>query len=435
LQKRIIITFFFLLCSASAFAQVSSRLADKGSVYSQYGTGYPVNADANGLGVWGVSDLEPLAPTLANPALWGYTVYGMASGGLQIKNYEDNSSFGVAKHSLVSVNHFQMQLPISKDKLGLSASFTPYTRRSFRAVQNGQKMSGSGAAQKMLNFQVMDEGNGGIDRIEVGVGWKINRNIAVGYAASLYHASMRDKYTTYVADSSYATISNTIQTSGSGFGNRLGLYLTFPLGGGRRELNMGAVVDFPVELKGEKAQQSLYVSGNPSSENADNERRLASGHIHLPLGITTGITFKPSRRVALLAEGRYQRWSKYSNNLENIPEHVNLTDRLKIGAGFKFYPVLSGSDKFLSQFKYRLGASYDSGNLKIKGENIKTLLFSAGLGLFSPTKVRGFHSSIDISFYYGIRGTKSHNLVKENIFGVRLSLNLAELFFFRPKLQ
>jgi hypothetical protein len=82
-----------------------------------------------------------------------------------------------------------------------------------------------------------------------------------------------------------------------------------------------------------------------------------------------------------------------------------------------------------------LGASYDSGNLKIKGENIKTLLFSAGLGLFSPTKVSGFHSSIDISFYYGIRGTKSHNLVKENIFGIKLSLNLAELFFFRPKLQ
>ncbi len=432
MQKRIFITFFFLLCSASAFAQVDNRLANKGSVYSQYGTGAPVNANANGLGVWGVSDVEPLVPTLANPALWGYTIYGMASGGVQIKNYQDNGSFGTAKHSLVSINHFQLQIPLSKDKLGLSASFTPYTRRSFGAVQDGRKMSGLGAVE---NFRVMDEGSGGINRMEVGVGWKINRNIAVGYAASLYHASLKDEYTTDVDDSSYTTISNTIQTSGIGFGNRLGLYLTFPFGSGKRALNMGAVVNFPVEIKGEKAKQSLFVSGNPGSEGSDNEKKLASGNIHLPLGVTTGVTFKPSRRFAILAEGRYQRWADYNNNLENIPAGVTFTNRLKLGTGLKFYPVLSGSDKFLSQFKYRLGASYDSGNLKVKGENIKTLLFSAGLELFSPTQVRGFHSSIDISVYYGIRGTKSHNLVKENIFGVKLTLNLAELFFFRPKLQ
>jgi hypothetical protein len=266
----------------------------------------------------------------------------MASGGVGIKNYQDNGSFGTAKHSLISVNHFQLQLPVSKNKLGLSASFTPYTRRSFQAVQSGQKVSGLGAAQNMLNFQTIDKGNGGINRIEVGVGWKINRNIAVGYAASLYHASLKDEYTTDIADSSYTTVSNTIQTSGSGFGNRLGLYLTFPFGGGKHELNMGAVVDFPVEIKGKKVQQSLFVSGELNNENANNEKKLASGNIHLPLGVTAGITYKPSRRIAVLAESRFQRWTDYNNNLENIPADVKFTNRLKIGAGLKYYPIFSG---------------------------------------------------------------------------------------------
>jgi len=97
----------------------------------------------------------------------------------------------------------------------------------------------------------------------------------------------------------------------------------------------------------------------------------------------------------------------------------------------KFYPFASGSDKFLSQFKYSVGATYDTGHLEVNGEDINTLMFSAGLGLLSPNS----NSSIDISLEYGFRGTNSQNLVKEDIWGVNVSLNLAELFFFRPKLQ
>lgn len=58
-------------------------------------------------------------------------------------------------------------------------------------------------------------------------------------------------------------------------------------------------------------------------------------------------------------------------------------------------------------------------------------MFSFGLGILSPKS----NSSVDISFEYGIRGTKAQDLVKEDIWGLRLSLNLAEIMFFRPKLK
>ena len=438
MNKQISILFFLLIISSSAFAQENNSMAKNGSVYSQFGIGLPAgsgSSSAYGAGVWGVSDVEPLVPTLANPAQWGYTYYGMASGGIQANKFRGKDNLGTAHHSRIDVNSFQLQLPLSKGKLGLSLSFSPYTRSSFQTIKSGQKVVGSATGQKMLNFKTKDFGTGGINRYELGLGWKINSHVSVGYAASLYHASIKNDYTTTFADTSYTTVNNTILTSGAGFGNRLGTYLSFPLAGGSNQLNLGITVNFPVNLKSKKSEQKPYVTGNPNNKNSNGEKKLSSGSIHTPLGITAGVTYKPSRRVAVLAEGRFQQWSDYHNTLRSTPSNVSFTNRYKIGAGLKYYPFVSGSDKFLSQFKYRIGANYDTGNLKINGKKINTLKLTAGFGLFSPTRIRGFNSSIDIDFYYGIRGTTSHNLVKENIYGIKLSLNLAELFFFRPKLQ
>jgi hypothetical protein len=102
-----------------------------------------------------------------------------------------------------------------------------------------------------------------------------------------------------------------------------------------------------------------------------------------------------------------------------------------MGLGVQYFPYVTGSNKFLSSFKYRAGASYDTGHLDIDGQRINTLKFAFGIGIRSPRS----NSSIDLSFEYGIRGTETSSLAQENIWGVRLTLNLAELMFFRPKLQ
>ena len=79
------------------------------------------------------------------------------------------------------------------------------------------------------------------------------------------------------------------------------------------------------------------------------------------------------------------------------------------------------------------GVSYDTGHLTINDKDIETLWFSAGFGLLSLNSRSA--SSFDLSFQYGIRGTKSNSLVKENIFGINLSVNLTELMFLQRKLN
>lgn len=436
MQKRLLITLFLCFSSFAAFAQTDDSLVDEGSAYSQFGIGFPVDygsSAADGIGIFGVSYLEPAVASMANPAHWGSTVYGMATGGVGISNFSSEDNFGTAQNSLIYVNQFQLQLPIYKNKLGVSASFTPYTQAGFQVTESSTQIVGSGASQDTLLIDSQNTGSGGVNRIEVGFGWKINSNISVGYAPSLVYASIDNEFQTTIADSAnddgtfYRPIRFTEQSSGTGFGNRFGVFVTLPsVAKEDDQLNFGATLNLPVKLTGERVQ----VNNSASVGSGADDITLAEGSIQLPLGLTTGITYKTSDKLALTTEALYQKWSNYGNDLKNENEQV-FTDRFRIGAGISYFPFVTGSTKFLSQFKYRFGASYDSGHLELNGENIDTIMLSAGLGLLSPNS----NSSIDLSFEYGFRGTKSQDLVKENIWGFKLSLNLAEIFFFRPKLQ
>ena len=440
MQKRFLITFFLCFSTLLTFAQTNDgSFVDEGSAYSQFGIGVPVDYGspaADGMGLVGVSYMEPAVASMANPAQWGSTVYGMATGGIGINTYRAEDNFGSAQNSLLYVDQFQLQLPIYKNKLGISASFSPYSRSAYQVAESGTKVVGDAGTEDNLEIESTNTGSGGVHRLELGFGWNINSNIAVGYAPSLVFVSIDNEFQTRVINTSpdpgtiYFPSTFTEQTSGSGFGHRFGTFFTFPsLLKEGDQLNLGATLSLPVDIDAERIQEDNRVSRKADEDEFD-DLTLAEGSIKIPLGLTTGLTYKPSNKLALSTELLYQRWSDYENEVKNEDTGV-FTDRLKLGAGISYFPFTTGSNKFLSGFKYRFGASYDSGYLQVDGENINTIMFSAGIGLLSPNS----NSSVDLSFEYGFRGTKSQNLVKEDIWGFKLSLNLAEIFFFRPKLQ
>ncbi|HBW00199.1 MAG TPA: hypothetical protein DEF03_03290, partial [Bacteroidetes bacterium] len=69
--------------------------------------------------------------------------------------------------------------------------------------------------------------------------------------------------------------------------------------------------------------------------------------------------------------------------------------------------------------------------LTISGNDIVTNKLVLGLGLPG----RRSTSSVDFTFTVGSRGTDRNNLPVETIWGVGVSLNLAEIMFVRPKFQ
>lgn len=431
MKKVLLITVFCSLFSSVAFAQVEDNKAKSGSVYSKLGVGFPVptaNVAAQSMGLLGVSYDEPFVSNLSNPAHWGSIVYGMGSGGIGVQTYNASNASGDVTNSNLSVNQFQLQLPIVRGKFGISGSFSPVTEASFRTFSEQTRFVGDGAQQDTLNMNLDNRGSGGVNRAELGFGWKINQNISVGYAASLMFLSIDDGFTASFPQSAYRTANYTIESNGVGFGNRFGTFIRLPDFLKKDDLlGIGASVSLPVSLDAEQKQTGTLNNGRVT---LSKELPNGDGTIRMPAKIAGGISYSPNNLLMFGLEGFYQDWSNYRNDFK-ASEESKFTDRYKLGLGMQYFPYANGSNKFLSSFKYRTGVSYDTGHLKLEGQQINTLKFSFGLGIRAPRS----RSSIDLSFEYGIRGTSSTNLVKEQIFGMRLSLNLAEVMFFRPKLQ
>lgn len=431
LKKVVFISIVFSLLGSVAFAQSEDGKAKSGSAYSKLGIGYPVdmaNTAAQSMGLLGISYNETSVGSFANPAHWGRTVYGLGVGDIGIQSYNASNATANATNSSFSINQFQLQLPLIREKLGVSASFSPVTDAHFRTFREETRYVGEGVEQDTVNVGLENRGSGGVNRAELGLGWKINSNISVGYAASLVFMSVDDAFTASFPQSPYRPANFTLETSGVGFGNRIGTSIQLPaLFTDGDQLGIGASVTLPVSMNAERQQTGVITScGLSISE----ELPETEGTVKIPMKISGGVNYSPSNLLMVGAEGFYQGWSDYQNDFEPSEEEL-FVDRYKAGLGLQYFPYVTGSNKFLSSFKYRVGTSYDTGHLKIEGEQINTLKFSLGLGIRSPSS----NSSVDVSFEYGIRGTESTNLVKEQIWGVRLSLNLAEIMFFRPRLQ
>lgn len=431
MRKLILITTVFVLSASQVFAQSDSdSQVSSGSVYSQMGVGFPVdiaNTSASSSGLLGVSFNQSNVATLANPAHWGSTFYGLGSGGLELQSFSASKNGESVSNTNLSAHQFQLQLPAIRGKLGISASFSPVTRSDYQTIRFGSEIIQKGSTQDTLAYRVENLGSGGVNRAELGIGWQINKNVSVGYAASAMFISNENKFSALFGDPSYQAVNYRYETSGVGLGNRFGVAVRLP--GTFQEgdqLGLGATIDLPVNINGEKKKKSGEI------RQPMDPIKLGEGTIRIPLKMSGGISYYPNNKLMFGLEGLYHQWSDYKNELSaGTLTDVSFVDQYKLGLGMKYFPYATGSDKFLSQFKYGFGLSYDSGHLRINDERINTLKFSLGLGIRAPKS----NSSIDISLEYGIRGTDSMSLVKEQVWGVKLSLNLAEIMFFRPKLQ
>jgi len=160
-------------------------------------------------------------------------------------------------------------------------------------------------------------------------------------------------------------------------------------------------------------------------------RETDNGKISLPVELNAGLTYYPSTLVNFSVEGLYEQWGDFESTFSSNEEMSMMSDRIKAGIGGEYHPYRTNSSKFLSNFRYSGGVSYDSGHLTIENQDINTLWFSAGLGIISPRS----NSSVDLSIRYGLRGTTNNDLIREKIWAFNLSVNLSELMFFRQKLN
>ena len=440
LHKKIHILLIFILALPFwADAQVTDTEGRTGSVYSGLGLGMPVDFRspmADGMGLTGVAITDSDIANLSNPALLGDIILTRGSAGFSIENFEAKTSATDITNTSFKPHHFQLEFPLSKNKLGFSFSMSPITRSSFRVIENNGLPPNQNITADSLNFDLENQKEGGVNRFEMGVGWKINNSISVGYGGSVYFGSIDNAINASFQNRRFEDLNLLEKTSVQGFGNRFGLLLTKKsLFRQTDKLKLGINFNLPVDLDSDRDittnVSSLDQTGQLISEDIDIEQEDGAddGEFRFPLKLSTGITYEFNKVWSVGSELVYQKWSQFENF--DGQKETFMKDRYRLGLGTNYYPFERSSQSFFSKFKYRAGVTYDSGHLQFNGNDIDALFLNAGFSFLS----RGSRSSIDFNFHYGIRGTRADGLVKENIMGMKITFNLSELMFERRKLR
>ena len=401
-----------------------------GSAYSHFGLGTPHDyrsSFADGMGVYGVALHDNRVPGIANPAAWSRAIFTNASGALEIFSYDATSSETQYRSTQFHAGPFQVVMPVTRDRLGIALSVSPLTSSRY-TLQNtyvlGPDENHSGGD---LQYVIENTGNGGMNKIELGFGYRVTSSFSIGYAPSLLLGNIRRNQTVFFDNPDYRPTNLQELTSHYGFGNRFGLYFskrnTFRQ---NDRFIVGAMVSLPVNLVSERKLESRIDFRNvmirPPSEYGD-------GQATYPMEASAGLSYNINPYIQISTDVLYQNWSEYTNF--NGDSEAFLKDRIRVGLGGQFVATRRDASTFLSNFVYRLGVSYDTGSLKLNNNDIETFSIHGGLSIPSFRT----NSSIDINAEYGIRGTQASGLISERVFALKLSFNLSELMFIQRRLQ
>lgn len=431
-----IFTLFFGLAIAQSLQAQSEDLANSGSFYSGFGIGSPSDVQAPssmGMGLSGVGLYSGSSANISNPAHWGLSAFTHGSVAASILNYNASDQFDSSRKALFAFENFQLVLPVLRNKLGVSFGFSPVTRSDFQRITEGSFTPIDGIALDDVDYLTNTQGSGGINKFEFGAGYRLLDNIAVGYSMGAYLLSQDQEVTAAFSDMNYRGITYNREIDGYSFGHKFGIYSRVGnIFGSEDQFSLGATLSLPVTIDAERAVTAFRtVNGRRTLVELGGEQANLSGTVKLPMEINTGLTYNLNRYVIFSTEVMMQNWGEAEYSY-NPTQEAYYKDRLKAGFGIQYHPYRTEQrGGFFSNFKYSFGSSYDTGHLNINGEDIDTLYLNAGIGFIG----RQSSSSIDLSFQYGMRGTESSSLVKENIWGFKLSLNLAEIMFVRPKFQ
>ncbi len=430
----ITIILLVLLPASALMAQSDSRVSS-GSFYSGIGFGSPIDLFSPysmGTGLTGVSNYSGFSPNISNPAHWGLIRYSQGNISASLNQFDASDQTNSVRNALFSIESFQVALPLYRNRLGISASFTPMVRNQFRQVDQGF-FNPLPELSNDIQYQLTTIGSGGINRYEAGIGLRVNNFLSVGYAISAQFLTTDNEIFPSFADPQFRQVQFNRKMSGNAFGHRFGVYaFRSNLLRNEDQLALGVSISLPVSIDAEQSITSFRQINNQRTLIELNENSPdRNGTVKLPLEINTGLTYNLSRYTNVLAELLVQRWDEAEYSFNPVQEGY-FKDRVRAGLGFQYHPYRTDqAGGFFSNMKYSIGATYDTGHLSINGKDIETIFLNAGIGLMSQRTP----SSIDLSFHYGFRGTESSNLVKENIWGFKISLNMAEFMFLRQRFQ
>lgn len=426
-SKKIIVSALLAASCAGAWSQSSTN-----SPYTRYGLGdtYDMSFSNNAaMGGVGYALRSGLHINPMNPA--SYTTVDslsfMFDTGMTLKssNFEEGNYKSNAKNA--SFDYLAMQFRLHP-RLGMAVAYTPYSTVGFnltrtKAIENSDVSISN-------NFY----GDGNLQQIMAGLGFKILDNLSVGVnAAYLFGKLEYQTVATLSNGGDMSVIYNnlTVASYNVNFGlqytqkinkdNALTLGLAYTLG---HDLNA-------TDIHGIQVANSSSSTTTGGSYSVVKEELTENGY-GIPHIFGGGLAWQYKKNLTVEADYTLQKWEgvKYDNRTDRY------MNRSKVAFGVEYLPKEYGKN-YLTRIRYRAGAHYSTPYLKTPSDNPhsawvdgpKEYGVSVGFGL--PLNLYQQSSTLSVTGEYVHVSPSAKGLLSENRFMIKLGLTFDERWFMK----
>lgn len=417
------IFFFTLLAgSLSAAAQVTNS-----SPYSQFGLGdlkgsfLPQNRAMGGLSMGirkpGLYDNI----NLANPASYS---------SIELTTFDIGASMDLRKLSKSGVSgknqfnstlsHITFGIPVNKFS-AISFGLVPYSDLGYQFKNSGLVDTN--------RVEYIYGGEGGISKAYLGYGFRINKNLSLGFNVSYLFGSLKENRAfEFVNDLNAFNSRTQYKQSVSGLSfdyalqysanlsekTKLILGYTGNAGNDLNSSNNRVTTRYRKNIQGEEqaaADSTFFFEG-------------AKNTIKMPMTHTAGFAFEKTNAWLIGADVSYSKWSDYREGSIN----PGLNNSLGLAIGGQVTPDASSINSYFKLVDYRLGLKYDKTFVKINDTDINQYALTFGFGFPLPRNRATFYK-INFSAELGQRGTESNNLVRDRFVNFNLGFTLNDKWF------
>jgi hypothetical protein len=410
--KNISVSYFLLFSIITAAQQGTS------SPYSFYGIGeVRFRGTVENRLMGGVSIFpDSLHVNIINPATYStlkmstYTV-GATTSYKKLNSFQKNE-----KAQRSTLDYMAVGIPLKN--AGFGFGLIPYSSVGYR-IRNEDS---DGIVKRY-------EGTGGVNKVFLGYGHKINSNLSVGFDFNYNFGRIETKNIQKVPDVQYGT--QELNTSDlSGFNVNVSAIYQRKI---NQKLNVfGSLIYTPeskLQSRNSRIISSVLYSDFYDPQDVDKIDEIRNTYtIKLPSKITFGLGIGQNKKWMLGSEVTFQQNSRFGNRTDDI-SNVIYRDAIKYSLGGYFIPDASAFSNYLKKITYRGGFRYEKTGMTINNQDLKDYAFSAGLGL----PLGGAFSNLNIGVEYGRRGTAKALLVEENYTNLLLSLSLNDRWFIKRK--
>lgn len=421
--KKILLS-FSLVFGTAAVAQQGTA-----SPYSFYGVGDQNSNITNEYKAMGGTSVysDSIHLNLKNPATLGSLQKTTFSLGATSKFYDfksDHTSDNVKRQTL---DYVALGFPLINEKLGVMFGLLPYSNV-------GYKMTGLHTNAEGRITTNSYEGDGGVNKVFLALGYKVMPNLQVGIDAGYNFGHTDNDTYTWIKDrgDGIALATQTLEQRRIDY-KGFSLNLAAQYAGKFKDYDWQANITYSPEIQwttDNVTKLQTYDVYNPGRILDQMTMTDASKKMKNPQVLSLGTGIGKNMKWFVGGQFTYTENSKLSSswNTSSIASFEN-SRRYSVGGFYipKYYSYVS----YFDRITYRAGLRYENTGLVLNNKSINDYALSAGFGF--PIGRNG--TNLNVGFEYGQRGTKSNDLIKENYFNMSVGFSLNDIWFKRRRFE